>query len=126
MSALAKLPGLLWRIDVLAAGNECRSPGCYAEAYRWLSPYCEPDCAPRVGRQGPTPGDDGLDELRQLIAEQFDVSPELLGGRAPLNRSVDSTFDANRYALQLEHRLWHSHAAHAVSPSALLRGINVC
>lgn len=108
MSALAKLPDLLHRIDALDSDTTlCRRPGCFAEAYRWLSPYCAPSCAPRVRLQGPT--------RESLIAEAF----------APLARSTELTFDMNRYALQLDYRLRHGVAAHTLSPHAL-RGLNVC
>lgn len=114
MSALAGLPDLLHRIDALDTGTTlCRRRGCFAEAYRWLSPYCEPACAPRVGLQGPT--------IRSLIADAFDALERLV----PL--PAELTFDMNRYALQLEHRLWHGAAAQlSPSPSALLWGIGVC
>lgn len=96
MTALAKLPDLLHRIDALDSDAVlCRRRGCYAEAYRWLSPYCEPPCAPRVGMQGPTPeredgGCDDREQVRDLIAATFDVPAELLVGesRSELERRI--------------------------------------
>jgi hypothetical protein len=40
VTALAKLPALLERIDTLESGTTlCRRRHCYAEAFSWL-PYC--------------------------------------------------------------------------------------
>ena len=79
MSALTKLPDLLERIGTLeSSATLCRRRHCYAEAFTWLSPYCQPACDP----QGSLLERD-RELVRQQIAAAFGVPPALLVGESP-------------------------------------------
>lgn len=100
MSAYAKLPALLERIETLESGTTlCRRRYCYAETFSWMSPYCAPECTPAYLR------------TRQVwldaIAEAFDVPAEFIdtSPRADSNGWGGESFEVNRYALMADWRI---------------------